>query len=177
MVRKKALTRQDRRQIQLEKSLKSQSLTPIHGRLKTWDEIPSWQQDNEYILSAYREATGSITRSFQSLAYVHNETVNIYSHLFGAAFFSLAPFYLYQVLHVHYIRATLEDLVVFFTFFYGVAVCFLLSSTYVIFFISSPPRQTYAFYLVTATAIISYPTIVQRYRRLAISSTILALSS
>ncbi|KAL8940802.1 MAG: hypothetical protein Q9216_002628 [Gyalolechia sp. 2 TL-2023] len=81
MARKRALTRQDRRRIELEKSRKGQSVEPTPGRLKTWDEIPSWQQDNEYILSGYREVTGSFIRSFHSLAHLHNETINIYSHL------------------------------------------------------------------------------------------------
>ena len=50
------------------------------------DEIPSWQQDNEYVLAGYRQPSRSYKRCFQTLAYVHNETVNIYSHLIGAAF-------------------------------------------------------------------------------------------
>lgn len=97
--------------------------------LKNWDEIPSWQQDNEYILSGYRVPTGSFFRSFQSLVYVHNETVNIYSHLFGAAFFLIEPIYLYETFQANYLRATRGDVIVFSTFFYGVAICFLLSST------------------------------------------------
>ena len=63
--------------------------------LKRWTEIPSWQQDNEYILSGYRQPTGSFKRCFKSLGYIHNETVNIYSHIAGAALFLIAPIYAY----------------------------------------------------------------------------------
>ena len=49
-----------------------------------WSELPSWQQDNQYILSGYRPQSNSFKRSFKSLAYLHNETVNVYSHLIPA---------------------------------------------------------------------------------------------
>ena len=74
--------------------LSNRGAKPIGRGLRQWDEIPSWQQDNEYILSGYRVPTGSFTRCLQSLAYVHNETINIYSHLFGAAFFFMTPIFL-----------------------------------------------------------------------------------
>lgn len=41
------------------------------------------------------------------------------------------PLYIYEALKPHYFQATVEDIIVFCTFFYGVTVCFLLSSTYV----------------------------------------------
>lgn len=99
-------------------------------RLQSWDEIHSWQQDNEYILSSYRQATGSFTRCFGSLGYTHNETVNIYSHVIGAAIFLTAPIYTYQALYHRYSLATQADIFVFSTFFYGVSTCFLLSAIY-----------------------------------------------
>ncbi|KAL8675469.1 MAG: hypothetical protein Q9168_000170 [Polycauliona sp. 1 TL-2023] len=69
--------------------------------------------------------------------------MNIYSHLLGAAFFSIAPAYLYQKLKPDYLRATQGDVIVFSTFFYGVAVCFLLSSTYHIISNHSPKVQKF----------------------------------
>ena len=98
--------------------------------LRIWDEIPSWQQDNEYILSGYRQATGSFKKSFESLGYIHNETVNIYSHIIGAAIFLTAPIYTYRALYLRYPQADEADILVFSTFFYGVSICFLLSATY-----------------------------------------------
>ena len=113
-----------------------------HG-LKLWDEIPSWQQDNEYILSGYRQATGSLKKCFESLGYVHNETVNIYSHIFGAALFLTAPIYTYRALYLRYPLATHADVFVFFTFFYGVSACFVLSAIYHIISNHSPKVQKF----------------------------------
>lgn len=53
----------------------------------TWEELPAWQQDNHYIRTGYRPASASFLKSFASLGYLHNESVNIYSHLLGAIFF------------------------------------------------------------------------------------------
>lgn len=120
------LRKRDGRQAQ---SLPDQITSPNHA-LKQWTQIPGWQQDNEYILSGYRPQTESFIRCIKSLAYIHNETVNIYSHLFGAAFFSILPAYFYTALMTtDEMKVTLADIVVFSTFFYGVAICFLLSST------------------------------------------------
>ncbi|KAB8078499.1 Hly-III related protein [Aspergillus leporis] len=58
---------------------------PLH-----WDQLPSWQRDNQYILSGYRTASNSFRKSFASLAYVHNKSINIYSHLIPAI---LLPFF------------------------------------------------------------------------------------
>ena len=112
-------------------------------RLKSWDEIPSWQQDNEYILSGYRQATGSFKRCFESLGYVHNETINIYSHVIGAAIFLTAPIYAYRALYLRYPLATPADIFVFSTFFYGVSICFVLSATYHIISNHSPKVQKF----------------------------------
>ncbi|KAL8897859.1 MAG: hypothetical protein Q9207_006988 [Kuettlingeria erythrocarpa] len=103
-----------------EKAFPARAAKAPSKDLRKWDDIPSWQQDNEYILSGYRESTGSFARSFRSLLYVHNETVNIYSHLLAAAFFLSAPIYLYEIFYADYLRATRGDVIVFSTFFYGV---------------------------------------------------------
>lgn len=113
------------------------------GNLRFWDEIPSWQQDNEYILSGYRQATGSFRECFRSLAYIHNETMNIYTHIVGAAIFLLAPIYTYRALYPRYPRATVADIIVFSTFFYGVSICFVLSATYHIITNHSPNVQKF----------------------------------
>lgn len=128
-------------------SSKEASQTPITVKgarcLKSWDEIPSWQQDNEYILSGYRQATGSFKSCCESLGYVHNETVNIYSHVIGAATFLTAPIYYYRALYLRYPLATQADVFVFSTFFYGVSICFILSATYHIISNHSPEVQRF----------------------------------
>ena len=111
--------------------------------LKSWDKISSWQQDNEYILSGYRPASGSFEGCFGSLGYVHNETINIYSHVIGAFIFLTVPIYTYRALYLRYPLATPADIFVFSTFFYGVSICFILSATYHITSNHSPQVQRF----------------------------------
>lgn len=58
--------------------------------------------------------------------------VNIYSHLFGAVLFATLPFYVYSKVYPRYVSAQLGDIIVFSTFFFGVAICFFLSASYVL---------------------------------------------
>ena len=95
-----------------------------------WDDLPSWQQDNHYIHSGYRPASGSFYKSFASLGYLHNESVNIYSHLLGAVVFTIAGSLLYAVIKPRYGTATPEDVWAFSCFFLGAALCLGMSATY-----------------------------------------------
>ena len=49
-------------------------------------ELPDWMQNDQYIRRGYRIPQNSIRGCFQSLWYLHNETVNIWSHLLTAMF-------------------------------------------------------------------------------------------
>lgn len=51
------------------------------AKLCLFDELEPWQQDNHYLISGYVRLTGSVRGCVASLAYLHNESVNIYSHL------------------------------------------------------------------------------------------------
>ena len=95
-----------------------------------WNDLPSWQQDNHYIHSGYRPASASFRRSFASLGYLHNESVNIYSHLIGAIGFIVAGSILYTVIKPRYESATLPDCLAFGSFFLGAAACLGMSATY-----------------------------------------------
>ena len=98
--------------------------------LVLWDDLPSWQQDNHYIHSGYRPASGSFSKSFASLAYLHNESVNIYSHLIGAVIFSIAAGILYTQIKPRYDTASSGDVLAFSCFFLGAALCLGMSATY-----------------------------------------------
>ncbi|KAJ7485452.1 hemolysin-III related-domain-containing protein [Mycena latifolia] len=53
-----------------------------------WVELPEWQKDNEYIVSGYRRVQNQWMGCFTSVfAYLHNETINIHTHLWGAVLF------------------------------------------------------------------------------------------
>lgn len=95
-----------------------------------WHELPSWQRDNHFITSGYRPASNSYHRSFLSLGHLHNETVNIYTHLIGAVVALLSSFIIYSVLGSRYESATREDVLVFSCYFLGAVACLGMSATY-----------------------------------------------
>ncbi|CCH61360.1 hypothetical protein TBLA_0E03060 [Henningerozyma blattae CBS 6284] len=98
-------------------------------RLYTWDEIPVWQHDNEYIYTGYVRETNSMKESFLSLFYIHNESVNIYTHLIPAfCFLSMLLFNTYGV--KPHPTTTYGDYVAIDLFFIGAFTCLGLSSTF-----------------------------------------------
>lgn len=50
-------------------------------------DLPQWLQDNVYLRTSYRRPSGSIWVALKSSFTLHNETVNIQSHLIGAIIF------------------------------------------------------------------------------------------
>lgn len=93
-------------------------------RLKTWHELESWQQDNEFLHSGYRAASNSYRASLHSLSYIHNQTGNIFSHLLGAVLFLASFLFIYFELVPRYQTADLADIGIFASFFTGALGCF-----------------------------------------------------
>ncbi|CEG81133.1 hypothetical protein RMATCC62417_15367 [Rhizopus microsporus] len=56
-------------------------------RILDWHEIPTWMQDNVYITGGYRRQTNSYLECAQSLFYLHNESINIWSHFLAFLLF------------------------------------------------------------------------------------------
>jgi adiponectin receptor len=73
-------------------------------------------------------ADGSYRKCLKSWTYIHNESVNIFSHLIGSMLFFTLPFGIYKELAPRYATADRADILVFATFFFGVALCFALST-------------------------------------------------
>lgn len=97
--------------------------------LFSWDEIPDWQKDNEYIRNGYVRETRSVIKCLESLLYLHNESVNIYSHLIPALCF------LFVIFFNDYAIETFEttqwvDYFVIDSFFLGAFTCLTMSSMY-----------------------------------------------
>ncbi|KAK6347175.1 hypothetical protein TWF696_007251 [Orbilia brochopaga] len=92
--------------------------------------IEDWQRDNHFIRRGYRPATASYRKSLHSLSYWHNESINIYTHLLGAIFFTLGSYVLYTILAPRYPTASAADIYAFLSFFAGCFVCLGLSATY-----------------------------------------------
>ncbi|KAG0155093.1 Hly-III-like protein [Penicillium digitatum] len=99
-------------------------------RLLHWDDLPHWQRDNHHIHTGYRPASSSFLSSFQSLGYVHNETVNIYTHLLPAMMAAPVAYWLYHLLSPRYRDAADSDILAFSCFFAGAAFCLGMSATY-----------------------------------------------
>ncbi|KAF2788596.1 HlyIII-domain-containing protein [Melanomma pulvis-pyrius CBS 109.77] len=58
--------------------------------LCAFSKLPKWYQDNPHIISSYRPVSHSYNACIHSLGYLHNETVNIYTHLLPALILALA---------------------------------------------------------------------------------------
>lgn len=56
-----------------------------HRTLVSYDELPEWQKDNDYITHGYVRETNSYWHCLDSLFFLHNETVNIFTHLIPGA--------------------------------------------------------------------------------------------
>jgi adiponectin receptor len=98
----------------------------------TWDRIPEWLQDNEYIRTGFRIPSYSYWKSFASWSYLHNQSVNIYSHLFGAIVLFVVGVWLYQdtILSHKYETAGGNDAVAFAFFFVAGMCCLCFSTTF-----------------------------------------------
>ena len=102
----------------------SQALTVL------WSDLPAWLQDNQHIHSGYRPASNSYRKSLASLTHLHNESVNIYTHLVGAILALLAGVYAYAALRPRSEQATRQDVRVFACFFGGAVACLGMSAAY-----------------------------------------------
>ena len=102
-------------------------------QLLNFEALPHWQQDNHYILTHYRPASYSFARSLKSLFYLHNEFVNVHTHLFGTVVFILLFLY-----NCPQMSLEAEDLLPFseadsiaLSFFYfGAVLCLLISASF-----------------------------------------------
>ncbi|THH12152.1 hypothetical protein EW145_g207 [Phellinidium pouzarii] len=97
----------------------------------TWSQIEEWQRDNEYIIRGYRRAQNSWKGCFHSVfGYLHNETVNIHSHLWAAIFFLFLLLINSALVMSRYPTATLIDSVMCSVFLASAVFCLMSSSIY-----------------------------------------------
>jgi adiponectin receptor len=101
-----------------------------HSTLLSYHEIPEWYQDNEFICHGYRPVSNSTHACFASLFSLHNETVNIYSHLIPGILFLVAEGLVYWHLHTKYPNATISDHLIFAFFLLTAVICLVTSATY-----------------------------------------------
>ncbi|KAI1345275.1 hemolysin-III channel protein Izh2 [Xylariaceae sp. FL0016] len=95
-----------------------------------WDDLPPWRRDNAYILSGYRPDSHSYLGSLRSVFALHNESVNIWTHLLGCLGFPLAGLWLWKLVAPRYASASDADVLVFACFFAGAGACLGMSATF-----------------------------------------------
>ncbi|CZT15802.1 related to membrane proteins, contain hemolysin III domain [Ramularia collo-cygni] len=95
-----------------------------------WNEIPHWLQDNHYIISGYRSPSNSYKKSAASIGHLHNETVNIWTHLIGAILAACTASIMYFNIKPRFELATVEDVIVFACYFLGAFLCLGMSATF-----------------------------------------------
>lgn len=100
--------------------------------LLSFDQMPEWfrRESNQWVHHGYRPISGSAQASFCSWSYIHNESVNIYSHLIPAVFFLLGGWYIQQYLASRYSGVTGADCIAFSIFMFAAVTCLSLSATY-----------------------------------------------
>ncbi|KAK2605611.1 hypothetical protein N8I77_008437 [Diaporthe amygdali] len=103
---------------------------PPKPKLIPFDELPEWYQDNPHIHHGYRPVSGSTRASIASWRHVHNEIINIHTHLVPCAAFLLGEWYVLQHLHARYGTVALADDLVFTAFLLAAAACLGLSAAY-----------------------------------------------
>ncbi|ORZ04725.1 putative hemolysin-III channel protein Izh2 [Lobosporangium transversale] len=118
------------------------SRTPLKGEISpicTWDDLPTWMRDNPSILTGYRRQTFSYKKCLASLLFLHNESVNIWSHLLGAlACVIIAPL-IYTNVFQTLDTILWADIVVFYIFLFGAVICLSISGFFHTFSCHSEP--------------------------------------
>ncbi|KAG1138169.1 hypothetical protein G6F37_010862 [Rhizopus arrhizus] len=95
-------------------------------RLLLIEELPKDRRENQYVLSGYRFYQ-SKHDCLKSLFKLHNETMNIWSHLLGFVFFSFLSIHLFKR---KFPEASQPDLLIFTAFCLASLLCLLCSSIY-----------------------------------------------
>lgn len=83
--------------------------------LKSLHEIPDWQRDNEFLLTKYRPKF-TVKESLISIFAIHNETINIWSHLLASIAFILI------------LINNTTNLLIYNSFCFSASLCFFISS-------------------------------------------------
>ncbi|CCD22870.1 PAQR-type receptor NDAI_0A07160 [Naumovozyma dairenensis CBS 421] len=101
--------------------------------LSKFDELPEWQKDNDKILTGYVRETNSFIHCFQSLFYLNNETINIYTHLIPSIIYlivSLTFIFINFIAIPKFPTTSVIDYIVINIFILGAFTCLLLSSCF-----------------------------------------------
>ena len=99
-------------------------------RLLSYNEIPPWYSDNPFIVTGYRPITNSTSACLTSLLYLHNESINIYTHLIPALVFFILEISLWKYLETWYPGISTSDQLLFAFFLLTATTCLGLSAAF-----------------------------------------------
>lgn len=113
-------------------ALSVDSVKATAQRLETilFDELPEWCQDNPAVKSGYRRISNSTAACFKSLVSLHNETVNIHTHLVSAIALAFFLIFVQAKIQQYYPHAPVLDRVVIGVNVFAAMVTFTLSAFY-----------------------------------------------
>ena len=73
----------------------SQLIPACVWKVVSFESLPNWLKDNEYLRHGYRPPMQSFSGCFGSMFRMHNETWNIWTHLFGVVMFCVIALCVY----------------------------------------------------------------------------------
>ena len=102
------------------------------SRIETvfFEDLPECFQDNPYIRSGYRKIDHSTVSCLHSCTTLHNETLNIYTHLVPALFLAVFSIFVQTKITQHFPEATTMDRIVIGANVLAAIVTFGLSASY-----------------------------------------------
>merc|ERR1711892_255943 len=95
----------------------------------SYSALPAWLRENKYILTGYRQEMGDFSKCFQSVFGLHNETVNIWTHLVGFLVFGILTILFYVRPFCELCHRNIEgrEKIIFLLFFMGATTCLFMS--------------------------------------------------
>jgi adiponectin receptor len=110
----------------------SLAISPPHDvpHLQRFEELPTWYQDNPFIRSGYRPVSYSSSTCLYSWTFLHNETLNIFTHLIPAILSLVAQISIQVMISSHFPRASREDRLIFSLYILSATVTLVLSTGY-----------------------------------------------
>lgn len=98
-------------------------------RLMYYHELEEWQKDNHFIKSGYLKPTNSFKECLKALCYLHNETVNIYSHFIPTlVVMAFVVYYVQYKLEIYDNYLGVWEKLNFYQFALGATICLSMSS-------------------------------------------------
>jgi len=103
-----------------------------HWKMHSFEKLPGWMRDNDFIEFGYRPELNSFSECFKSVFRIHTETGNIWTHLIGfIAFITVTiMFYVKPLCEFCNVDINLSEKLIFLFFFISAILCLGLSSLF-----------------------------------------------